>query len=150
MGACRVLVYVSAAYGARSEPGRTLLVACAVLLSYLIGLTYVAKQENLTEFRNLWPLLFLFAPFAVGARAFGSGALVPLLYVAFLGWVLYAVSLLRRRKPGNIPRAVVSLIAGISLSDAMLLAACGHTRAAALAVACFFATLFLQRFVSGT
>ena len=33
-----------------------------MLLCYLIGLTYVAKQETLGEVRNLWPLLFLGVP----------------------------------------------------------------------------------------
>jgi 4-hydroxybenzoate polyprenyltransferase len=42
---------------------------------------------------------------------------------------------LRRRKPGDVPRAVISLIAGIALLDAILLSGAGHILFACLAVA---------------
>jgi hypothetical protein len=45
---------------------------------------------------------------------------------------------------------VVSLIAGISLLDAMLIAGAGALPLAVLALAAFAVTLFLQRYVSGT
>jgi hypothetical protein len=64
--------------------------------------------------------------------------------------VCYALWLLRRRKPGDVPRAVVSLIAGISLLDAMLLAGAGYVLFAWLAVVAFVITLALQRWISGT
>jgi 4-hydroxybenzoate polyprenyltransferase len=44
---------------------------------------------------------------------------VPLVWpfvLLFAGWILYALRLLRRRAPGDVPRAVVSLIAGIRCS----------------------------------
>jgi 4-hydroxybenzoate polyprenyltransferase len=65
-------------------------------------------------------------------------------------WACCALWLLRRRKPGDVPRAVVSLIAGISLLDAMLLAGAGHMLFACLAVVAFGITLALQRWISGT
>ena len=66
-----------------------------VLTAYMIGLSYVAKQENLTEIQNLWPLVLLAAPFIYSARG--------TLYLLFLGWVIFALSFLFR-KPKNIPR----------------------------------------------
>jgi 4-hydroxybenzoate polyprenyltransferase len=45
---------------------------------------------------------------------------------------------------------VVSLIAGISLLDAVLIAGAGNVPVAWLAVAGFALTLLLQRFVPGT
>ena len=58
---------------------------------------------------------------------------------------------LRRRAKGDIPRAVVSLIAGISLLDALLIAGAGSVLGlAAIALAGFGITLFLQRYVAGT
>jgi hypothetical protein len=45
---------------------------------------------------------------------------------------------------------VVSLIAGISLLDAIILCAAGATGLALAAVAAFLLTLAMQRFVSGT
>ena len=41
---------------------RRLRLPLLVLLCYLVGLTYVAKQENLGHIRNVWPLAFLSAP----------------------------------------------------------------------------------------
>jgi 4-hydroxybenzoate polyprenyltransferase len=45
---------------------------------------------------------------------------------------------------------VVSLIAGISLLDALLIAGTGQTAAAVVALAGFALTLALQRWVPGT
>ena len=75
-------------------------------------------------------------------------ALLPLVLLS--AWGLYALRLLRRRQPGDVPRAVVSLIAGISLLDAMLLAGSGHVLFACLAGMAFAVTLALQRWISGT
>jgi len=49
-----------------------------------------------------------------------------------------------------IRRIVVSLIAGISLLDALLIAASGSVSLAVLALAGFGLTLGLQRYISGT
>ena len=62
MGICRVLVYVTAGLAVAPELPTPLWIGAFLLLCYLIGLTYVAKQETLGEVRNLWPLLFLGAP----------------------------------------------------------------------------------------
>ena len=58
--------------------------------------------------------------------------------------------LVRRRGPGDIPRAVGGLIAGIALVDAVFLAASAGLGAALLGGAAFAATLVLQRHVAGT
>ncbi len=150
MGLCRVLVYVTAAFAAAGRLDVPVLAGAAVLLSYLIGLTYVAKQENLAEFRNLWPLLFLAAPFVYGVPMLAGGLVGAAIYLGFLVWVGYAVSLLVRRARVNIPRAVVSFIAGISLLDGLLMAGAGAPGAAAWGVGGFGLTLVLQRYVRGT
>jgi 4-hydroxybenzoate polyprenyltransferase len=145
MGACRVLVYVTAAFALGGQLGAAT-TGAAVLLCYLIGLTYVAKQENLSAFKNLWPLLFLAAPLALLRVEPVSALLLGMLML----WVLRCVGLLRTRKPGAIPKAVVSLIAGISLLDAFLIARTGAATTALIAALGFPLTLFLQRYVKGT
>ena len=75
---------------------------------------------------------------------------VAILSLAFTAWVVVALWFLWRRRPGDVPRAVVSLIAGISLLDAVLIAGAGDLDIAWLAVAGFLLTLALQRFVPGT
>ena len=71
-------------------------------------------------------------------------------FVLFCAWVLVALWFLRRRRKGDIPRAVVSLIAGISLLDALLIAGAGFPGLALAALAGFGVTLFLQRYLAGT
>ncbi|MGH7266174.1 MAG: UbiA family prenyltransferase [Candidatus Rokuibacteriota bacterium] len=149
MGLCRVLVYVTAALAVAGRVSAAVVGGAAALLAYLIGLTYVARQENLTEVRNVWPLLFLAAPFLYAVPAAAGGGAAAVVYAGFLAWVVHAVSLLRRARP-DIRRAVVSLIAGISLLDALLIAGAGQTAAAAAALVGFALTLALQRWVPGT
>jgi 4-hydroxybenzoate polyprenyltransferase len=150
MAACRVLVYVTAGLATTGTLEPPLLVGAAVVLSYLMGLTYVAKQENLAEFRNLWPLLLLFAPLAVTLQRSCGGAVAGVLWALLLAWVSYAVLRLRRKGRGVIPRVVVGLIAGISLVDALLVAGRGGGAEAVVLAAGFPLTLFLQRYVQGT
>jgi hypothetical protein len=153
MGLCRALVYVGAGAVAVAEPQARLYAAAAVALSYLVGLTYIAKQETLTRVANLWPLLFLAVPVAYAAASAASAAAPEDRWLAltlFIAWGVYALHFLWRRRPGDIPRSVVSLIAGISLLDALFLTLCGQARLAPLALAAFVLTLLLQRYVPGT
>jgi hypothetical protein len=150
MGLCRVLVYASAAYAfAVDPPGRVFLMGF-LLLCYLIGLTYVAKQEHLERVANLWPLAFLAVPLLWGLQASLTDTFVAGIGLLFLLWVLYSLSFLRRRRPGDVPRAVGSLLAGICLWDALVIAAAGRASVAALALGLFGLTLLLQRYVSPT
>jgi 4-hydroxybenzoate polyprenyltransferase len=151
MGLCRVFVYITSAASVASPAGGEVLLGSALLLSYLIGLTFVARNEGLREVKRLWPLAFLLLPFVFAAPRALPHLWPALLYMGFLGWVIRALGLLRRRaQKSDIPRAVVSLIAGISLLDAVLIAASGQTLLAGAGVLGFFAARFLQRYISGT
>lgn len=151
MGLCRVFVYITSAASVGSPLGGEVLLGSALLLSYLIGLTYVARNEGLREVKRLWPLAFLLLPFGLMAPRAVRDLFSALLYVGFLGWVIHALRLLRRRAQKiDIPRAVVSLIAGISLLDAVLIASSGRALLAGVCVLGFFAARFLQRYISGT
>jgi 4-hydroxybenzoate polyprenyltransferase len=150
MGICRVLVVVGAGLGTTLAPPDALWIGAALMLCYLIGLTYIAKQENLGKVENLWPLAFLAAPVAYGAWLALSQPVVGGFWLLFSGWMLVALWFLRRRRKGDIPRAVVSLIAGISLLDALLIAGTGSVALAFLALAGFGVTLFFQRYIAGT
>ena len=121
-----------------------------LLLSYLIGLTYVARQEHLGRVANLWPLLFLALPIAWGARAALQGGFVAVLWLLLTAWVLFALSFLKRRRAGDVPRAVGHLIAGICLWDALVIADAGQPVLAGLALGLFVLTLVLQRVVAPT
>jgi hypothetical protein len=150
MGLCRVLVYVTAALAVTGRVGSAVAGGAAVLLCYLIGLTYVAKQENLSEVRHLWPLAFLGAPFVYAWSTLVRSGMGAVLYVGLILWVVYAVAWLVRPARRDIRRAVVSLIAGISLLDALLIAGTGDPARATWAVVGFALTLVFQRWVPGT
>jgi 4-hydroxybenzoate polyprenyltransferase len=148
MGLCRMLAYVTAALAVAGELNMAVAGAAAVALCYLIGLTYVAKQEMSGRVRNLWPLGLMAVPFVYGFTAALRDAVSAVVYVAFLLWVLYALSFLRARQRA-IGKAVGYLIAGICLLDAMFVAERAPILALA-AVGAFVLTLCLHRVVPGT
>ncbi len=152
MGLCRVLAYVTAGFVVAASLTQTLLTAALVGLSYLIGLTYVAKQEAFDRLERLWPLVFLSAPLIYALALFGrpTGGVLPLLFFGLMAWIGLALYFLARRKAGDVPRAVISLIAGIALVDAIFLAGTGHITAVYTALLCFVVTIMLQKWVSGT
>jgi 4-hydroxybenzoate polyprenyltransferase len=150
MGLCRVLVYLTTALAVVGGVGPAVVGGAVVLLCYLVGLTYVAKQENLTEVRHLWPLAFLAVPFLYASPALRRAGVGAVLYLGFLAWVACAMTWLVRPGRRDIRRAVVSLIAGISLLDALLIAGAGEPARAAWAVLGFVLTLVFQRWVPGT
>jgi len=141
---CRVGVYTTAALAGSGELDRAVLIGCGCLLAYLIGLTYAARSENLREIGAMWPLALLAVPFVIGPP------LTPLswaIYVGFGVWVVRAIRLIVGRR---IRGAVVSLIAGISLLDALFVARLDRPAMAAISIAAFALTLVLQRVVPGT
>jgi 4-hydroxybenzoate polyprenyltransferase len=150
MGLCRVLVYVTAAASAAGVLPIRLLCAAGVTLSYLIGLTYAAKQEDLMRVRHFWPLLFLAAPFVYGLPVAARGGVGALIYVLLLAAVLYALSFMVWRSRVNISRVVMILIAGISLLDGLFIASQEQAALAALTVVAFVLTLVFQRYIAGT
>jgi 4-hydroxybenzoate polyprenyltransferase len=148
MGVNRVLVYLLAALSVRPSLGPALGFGCLALLSYLIGLTYVAKQENLRELRGVWPLAFLAVPFAhLQALTTPTGML---LYGLLAAWVLFTLSLLSSRGRRDIPGAVGQFIAGICLLDGLLVAGQGQPVLAALCIVGFAVTRVFQRRIPGT
>ncbi|MEM7059227.1 MAG: UbiA family prenyltransferase [Pseudomonadota bacterium] len=153
MGACRFLTYVMAAYAAGDLPAAVLIGAIG-LFAHVVGLTYAAKQEAYDQIGAWWPLAVLAVPVLIGAWLTHHPLFVNVtawaLLAAYAAWMLWALRYLFRRKPGDVPRAVVSLIAGIALFDAVMIASVGATILAGLAVLGFLLTLALQRFVPGT
>lgn len=165
MGLCRVFVYITTATIVVPAISTQLLLAAFALLAYLIGLTAIAKQENLSSVSSLWPLGLLFLPIVFWQWSGNWNWLTLLACLALFVWVLRACRLLADRKPGNIPKAVGGMLAGISLVDALALASLttrqhngfflsGMTLADAalivVCVACFLLTLLFHRVIPGT
>jgi 4-hydroxybenzoate polyprenyltransferase len=150
MGLCRVCVYLTAAYSVASALPATVWLAATALLCHLIGLTYIAKQEHLDRIGALWPLGFLAVPVAYGALLAVAMPVAWIPWILYVGVMAFALQRLRRRARGDVPKAVVTLIAGMSLLDAMVLAGDGKALAAGVAIGAFVLTLMLQRWVAGT
>lgn len=148
MGSCRVAVYVMAALSVGTLNARVGEGALA-LFAYVVGLTFVARSETRSRIDSVWPLALL--ALAVGfpwpLRGGAAGAALALMLLA---WVVHALSFLSPRRGPRIPRAVMGLIAGISLLDARLIALEGALGLACLAAAGAALTRVGQRRVSGT
>ncbi|MEM7257354.1 MAG: UbiA family prenyltransferase [Pseudomonadota bacterium] len=150
MGLCRALVLLSSGYCASKTPFSLLPMAAVAALAYVIGLTYVAKQENIGLVKNQWPLLFLAAPALYGLFTALTDMQTLLPTAVFVLWSLYCLFLVRRRNAGDIPRAVVSMIAGIALADAIFIASVTSLWISGAAFIAFAMTLVAQRYVAGT
>jgi 4-hydroxybenzoate polyprenyltransferase len=153
MGACRVMVYVAAAASISGVWKAPVLLGAGALWCHLIGLTYAAKQEAFNRLTRLWPLAFLALPVAYGSWLASREPLVWPFLVALSAWLLHSLWFLRRGPGRSVPSAVVRLIAGISLLDAVLIAGSGAQTAAVWALVavlgCGLSRVF-QRYVPGT
>lgn len=150
MGACRVMVYVTALFVVHNEPPALLLTGALVLWCYLIGLTYAAKQEAFNRLTRVWPLVFLAVPVVMGVRAGLDEPWVWPFLIVFVAWLLHALRFLRPGPERAVPEAVVRLIAGIALADALHVAATGQFGWALVCVALCAATRVFQRVIPGT
>ena len=150
MGLCRVLVYVTTAAALTGRLANPVVGGAGILLFYLVGLTYVARQEIAGAVRNVWPLACLAVPFVFWSLAIRAGTFGAALFGGAVAWLVACISHLGWRTEVDVPRAVVGMIAGIALVDALALVAWGRPELAAIAVACFVLTLALQRWVPGT
>ncbi len=155
MGFCRLLCYglvADAAHIVGSPYPAWFLPSALGLMAYVVGLTYVARQEAHNRFTRK------------GAAAL-SALLLPVVWCLILAWtapialigafaflavILFCIRLLKRCGPGDVPRAVGLFIAGISLYDATVALAAGAIIPGLVAGACFPLTRFLQRSIPGT
>jgi 4-hydroxybenzoate polyprenyltransferase len=151
MGACRALVYLCAAAALTTgAPPAALIVSAFALCCYVVGLTHVAAFENRGSIVNRLPLLLLAVPPATayfGGRPDATGWAAIL---AFCLWAAYALGFAHRKFEADIPGAVVRLIAGIALVDAIFAAMAGRPDLAVAAAAMLPLTRLFQRFVPGT
>ncbi len=150
MGLCRILAYVTAAVAGGGAVGSPLLWGCAAAFCYLVGLTYVAKQEDLRRPGRLWPLAILVVPFAYALPIAARGGSGLVLFLALAGAVGTALVLMARAGRSAMSRVVAILIAGISLLDGLMVAGRGLPGLALLTALGFGVTLASQRAVAGT
>jgi hypothetical protein len=148
MAGTRALVYVIGFAAFAGGLPAELLVAAGLLFAYVVGLTQIAKAEAGGALARHWPAVLVLLPLAWYGWQAADPAVAAAL-VLFAAWTLYAASFAYRR--GDVGGAVGRLVAGISLYDALVLAAAGAPAVlVGLAVAAFAATVTLQRRIAGT
>jgi 4-hydroxybenzoate polyprenyltransferase len=152
MGACRAGLYATAALAASGALGPHVLLGALALWLYIVGLTHVARFETGSAIDRAWVGAFVLAPLVVSLpRVVSERNWVAALCAALsLGWSLRSLSFALRGGKGQIPRAVVTLIAGASLVDALFIALEGWYYGVLAALACFLLTLKWQRRIPGT
>lgn len=150
MAATRFLSYVLAAAMAAGHIDSIVLMPAIGLFAYIVGLTYAAKQEEYDTIGAAWPLVVLAIPvFLCLWVTLAEPAAIPFV-ILFLGMLAHALWRLFRRHPGDVPIAVISMIAGISVYDAVFIASQSQLPIAVIAVFGFGSTLYLQRVAKGT
>lgn len=155
MAGCRVSVLVTSSYTLTATLPPTLLLAIVAMLTWLIGLTYLAKHEQSvadagSSLINHWPVALLGIPMII-ALYFSLSTPAVLLPLALLGVVAYvAHARLYKGLPHQKGGAIALMIAGICLVDGIFMASVWGITGALASVIFFVATLGLQRWVRGT
>ena len=152
MGACRAGLYATAALAVSGELGPVVLIGAGALWLYIVGLTHIARFETGTVMDRAWVAAFVLSPLVAAAPAVVTQRrLLPALcFALLLGWSLRCMSFALRGGKGQIPRAVVSLIAGVSLVDALFISLHGTPFGVLAALGAFLLTLKWQRKIPGT
>jgi 4-hydroxybenzoate polyprenyltransferase len=145
----RILVYVIAFVAFYPEPTTELWIASGLLLSYMVGLTFIAKSETEASFSKFWPLIVLYLPVVYFLTQFGRAdqPLTLIVLVGFVAWIAYSVRFVYQ---GRIGKGITSLIAGISLFDALVILIAGSTGWVWLALLGFVLTIFFQNYIKGS
>jgi len=151
MAACRSLVYLGAALTLTGAIGTPVLVGAALAFAWIAGLTAFAKQEG-GQARTAWawPVAVLLLPVLIALTEWQHASIVLPLALATVGLIALARHWMRRRGAADFPAAIGLLIAGVSLVDALAIAAIGYPVPAMLALGCGALTLLLQRRIAGT
>jgi 4-hydroxybenzoate polyprenyltransferase len=152
MGACRAGLYATAALSASGRLGHDVLFGAGALWLYIVGLTHIARFETGNVVARAWVAAFVLSPLVIAApRVVEQRAPLPALcFALLLGWSVRSMALALRGGRGQIPRAVTSLIAGVSLVDALFIALGGSPLLVLGALATFLLTLKWQRRIPGT
>lgn len=151
MAGCRLLLYlVAASVGRNGVTGWAIWCGLA-LAAYIIGLSYLARNESTRSAFRYWPCLLLATPVLLALLINpGESQQAALLLSAILGlWIIRSLRFTFWNSERNIGRTVSGLLAGIALVD--LLAVADSTREQSLVFfLLFIAALLFQRFVPAT
>lgn len=144
MGYCRAMIYITAGLTISCDHMFELSIAAINLFVYIIGLSLIAKYRNKFP---IWIVLPCIMPLVFYLPNRPDLYLV-IIYILFLTWLVYILATMYLSKTKHI-NPIIGLIAGICLLDGTIMAYHGHMTPGAVAVAAFFLTLYLQRWITG-
>lgn len=151
MAGCRFLVYLIAATAAVGGDDGLVIWSALVLALYVVGLSYIARQESVRGVLGYWPAYLLAAP-VILALIVNSGVYLQrsvLVSLVFAVWTVHCLRFTYWTSERNIGRSVAGLLAGIVWVDLLAVVAAAPL-AALVFVAFFFAALLFQRFIPAT
>ena len=151
MASCRfLLVLLAASVGFDNITGLSIWSAL-VLAAYIVGLSYIARNESVLTSLSFWPCWFLAAPLLLALIVNRGDHQLRgvLLAVIVVSWMLRCLRHVFWTEQRNVGRGVAGLLAGIVLVD--LLAVCPKDPVLISAfILLFCLALLAQRFVPAT
>jgi UbiA prenyltransferase family len=152
MAACRFFLYLIAASAARHGAAGLAVWGAFALATYIVGLSYLARQESTRGTLNSWPCYLLSVPILLALLANGPEyRLSALLLAMVLGlWIVRSLRFAYLVSDVNIGRAVGSLLAGIVLVDFLAVAGGGSVWSSLGFLVLFALALLFQRFIPAT
>jgi hypothetical protein len=122
IAACRFTLYLTAASAVSPLFSTQLLFAATTLALYTLGLSYLARSENLPRLIRFWPSLFLFTPLLM-TFFLRDHLIIALGYSSLLClWILFCMRFLFWTQSPKPQIAIAGLLAGIILVDCLVIA----------------------------
>ncbi len=151
MAFCRLFLFLAAAAAGDFGINGLAVWSAVVLACYIVGLSYIAKQESYLGILRFWPSLFMATPVVLAYIINGPGYRLAAWWFSALliGWVLWCLRATFWAKERNIGRTVSGLLAGIVLVDLLALAG-GSPVMTLVFLLLFVAALVFQKFVPAT
>lgn len=151
MAACRFFLVLLAASTGREGVTGFAIWSALVMAAYIVGLSYLARNESTLVSFRYWPCLFLIAPLVLTVVANQGEYLLRTVVLSVLVglWILRCVWFALWSGQRNIGRAVSGLLAAIPLVD-LLSIWDGRIILALVFVALFVLSLLFQRLVPAT
>lgn len=151
MACCRFFLYLVAA--SISNEGVTGLAvwSAMALATYIIGLSYLARNETSRGPLQNWPSFFLFVPILLALFVNDGGYQRKAFIISFVlaVWIFWCLRSTFWKYQRNIGVTVSLLLAGIPLVDWLAVGA-GTTVFSLVFIGLFFTSLFFQKFIPAT
>lgn len=151
MAACRFWLFVCVASATPNGVTGLTIWSALVLSSYIVGLSYIAREESLRGPLRYWPCYFLGFPIVLAwlVNTDDYRPRVMLFSSIFLGWVVYSLLHSLWKSQRNIGRTVSGLLAGIVFVDWLAVAIVPFDLGLVFAIFFGLAVLF-QKFIPAT